>query len=295
MDGSGKSLRFSHCPALTFLSMHHAFEYFEAQAKLQEQDIIRSGRQQRGQAAQQVFQAEQLGLQADQLALFAGQQALLAEALDTCEPFWQLDAPLKPPSAKSVVRLPTHPYLGIWGPQCGPRAELVPQSTWGAPELIDSPSRSSPPEPPPQTLFAQSTPHAQDIQDQPRVRLPLQDTQFWPFQSQGTKCSTLQQSHLSFQSSNQAQTLFGLHNLSPIYPDSSFPSSLTRDGESPDRPETFSGSFPLPSSYSNTAFPQTLARKDRRILGVSSTAGIDEYVPVPCARFPPFRPRDVLF
>ncbi|CAD6590004.1 MAG: hypothetical protein ASARMPRED_004514 [Alectoria sarmentosa] len=272
--------------------MHHAFEYFEAQAKLQEQDTIRSGRQQR-QAAQQVFQAEQLGLQAGQLALFAGQQALLAEALDTCEPVWQLDAPRKPLSAKSVVCLPTYPYIGIWSPQRGPGAELVPQSTWEAPELTYSSSRSSPPEPPPQTLFVQSTPHAQDIQDQPRVRLPLQDTQIWPFQSQGTKCSTLQQSYPSLQSPNRAQTLSELDNLSPTYPDPSFPSSPTRDDKTPDQPETFSGSYALPSSYSDTALPQTLAKKDRRILGVSSAAGIDEYVPVPCAKSPSVRLRDV--
>lgn len=290
MDGSGKSIRFSHCPALTFSSMQHAFEYFEAQARLREQSAIQSGRQQRRPAAQQGLQAEQLGLRAGQLALLAGQQALLAEALDTCEPIWQFDAPLKPPSKKPVIR---QPYLGIRGPHCAPGAELVPQNTWEAPVPIHSLSRSSPPEPPPQTLFAQSTPHAQEIQAQPQVRLPHKGLSSWPFESPATKGSPLQQ---SMQSSNEAQATSGL-NVCPTYPDSSFPSFLARDDESSDQPDTYYGSHSLPSPpppppYSDTAaLPQTLAKKDRRVLGVSLTADINEYVPIPRPGLPPATPR----
>lgn len=277
IDGSGKSIRFSHCPALTFSSMQHAFEYFEAQARLQQRNAIQSERQQHRPAARQDSQAEQLGLRAGQLALLAGQQALLAKAIETCEPAWQLDVPSKPPGPKPVASLPSPPYLAVWGSHCGPGTELLPQNAWEAREQSQCSSASSPPETPPQTLFAQSTPHAQKIQARPRVRLPLQELQSWRFQPQARKAFPVQK---SLQSANQAQAPSGLNN----FPDSSYPPTLARNEEISDQAETFYGSHSLPSSYSATALPQTLAKKDRRILGVSLTADIDEYVPILCPR-----------
>ena len=286
IDGSGKSIRFSHCPALTFSSMQHAFEYFEAQARLQERNTIQSGWQQRRPATQHVSQAEQLGLRAGQLALLAGQ---LAEALDTGEPAWQLDAPSKPPGPKPVARLPSPPsYLGVWGSHCGPGAELLPQNAWETREQIQPLSGSSPSEPPPQTLFAQSTPHAQEIQAQPRARLPLKELPSWSFQCQATKASPVQE---SLQFSNQAQAPSRLNTFPPTYPDCSYPPGLARNEQTSDQPKTLYRSHSLPPSYSDTALPQTLAKKDRRFLGVSLTADIDEYVPIPRPGLPPALPR----
>ena len=276
IDQLGQRIQFSQYPGLTFSSMESAFNYFEAHAKLQQQRAIKANGQLAGQCNQS-----------------ATQQARRPVALDPCERIWQFDASLEPTNLKPVVRLPTRSHPGIRDPPSESAAETVSQDTWKALDPVHSMSRSSPPEIPPQTLFAESTPHARYIQAQPkpRVKLPMKELQSSPFHSQPTNDSSVQQPLPSLPQSYPAKTLFEDDTAPHAYHSLCSPSYPSKDDEILAQPQSSYGSCPLPSSYSATVLPQTLAKKDMRVLGVPLTADIDEYVRNFYARFPPARPR----
>ena len=270
VDQCGRHIQFSQYPGLTFSSMESAFYYFEARANLQKQGVI---------------------LANGQLADYAVQRARPLRALDSCDEVWRFDASLQPANVKPVVCLPTR-YPRLRSPQLYSVAEPVSQATLKAPEPVYSSSPSSPPEVPPQTLFAESTPHARDIQAQPRVRLPADKLHSLRVDTQATNDSKQQKQQQqpppSSPATNQANTLIEYHLAPHAYHDT-FSTSFVEDDEILAQPQSSYGSCPLPSAYSATALPQTLAKKDKRVLGVPLTAGIDEYVSVSCARFRPTR------
>ena len=264
-DHLGQHVRFPQCPHLTFSSPHSASEYFEALAKLQK--------------LQHVLEAA--GRQAD----YAAERSRLPKIPDPCERVWQFKSSLEPSNVKPVVNLPTSSYEQRRGPDPDSAVESVSQDTRKA--LVFQPSsRSSTSQFPPQTLFTESTPHAQQIQAQPRVVLPVPGVHSWPYNSQLTPGSNLQPSRPSLPLSKQTSTRPGNHTALDIYHDISSPSSSSFD-ETLAQPQSSYDSCSLPSSYTATVFPQTLAKKDKRVLGVSLTASIDEYVPVYCSGTPP--------
>ena len=271
IDQLGQRIQFPQYPGLTFSSMESAFNYFEAYANLQQQRAIKANGQLAGQRA--------------------AQQLRRPVPLDRCERIWQFDASLEPTNLKPVVRLPTRSYPGIRDPPFDSAAETVSQDTCKALDPVQSMSRSSPPEIPPQTLFAESTPHARYIQAQPRVELPIKELQSSPFHSQATNDSSVQQPLPSLPPSYPAKTLFEDDTAPHVYHSLCSPSSPSKDDEILAQPQSSHGSYPLPSSYSATVLPQTLAKKDMRVLGVPLTADIDEYVRIFYARFPPARLR----
>ena len=263
IDQLGRHIRFPQYSGLTFSSMESAFGYFEAQAKLPNQ---------------RAFQA------AGQLVDQAAQQAHHSRAVHPCERIWQFDSSLEPANVKPVVRLPTCSFLGLQGLPFESVVDRVSQGIQKALDPAQPSSRSSPPEPPPQTLFAESTPHARDIQAQPRARLSAQVLQSRALESQATNGSNLQ-TPLPSPPAPTPRTLGGdhtaLHNHHNV-----LSSSFSQDEEILTQPQSSYGSYALPPAYSATVLPQTLARKDKRVLGVPLTADIDEYAAVSCARFP---------
>lgn len=263
VDQSGRHIQFSQYPGLTFSSMESAFYYFEAREKLQKQGVIQAN---------------------GQLTDHAVPRARPPRALDSCDEVWRFDASLQPANVKPVVCLPT-PYSRLRSPQLHSAAEPVSQATLKAPEPVYSSPPSSPPEVPPQTLFAESTPHARDIQAQPRVRLPA-GIKSWRVDIQATNGSTLQQSPPSSPATNQANALTE-SRLAPHTCHETFSTSFSKGDEILAQPQSSYGSCSLPPAYSATALPQTLAKKDKRVLGVPLTARVDEYVSISCARLRP--------
>ena len=265
VDQFGKHIQFSQYPGLTFSSMEVAFDYFEAHAKLQKQRAIQANARLVDCAAQR-----------------------RPKVLDPCEPVWQFDTSLKPANVRPVVRLPT-PSLRQGGYCFESAAESILQEPLKAPDPVYPSSRSSPPETPPHTLFAESTPHARNIQAQIPVKLPAEGLHSWPplespaeelqsstVRSQAMNGFVLQPFPPSPEVPDQANTLVENHTA-PHY-DHNFltPSpSSTYDGILAQSQISY-GSYPLASSYSATALPQTLAQKDMRVLGVPLTADIDE-------------------
>ena len=264
VDQSGQHYQFSQCPGLTFSSMESAFYYFEAHAKLQNQRAVHAA----GQSAHHA----------------PPHQVRRAGASDPTVGSWQLNSSLAPANVKPkpVVRLPAHTNLALQGPNFQSAAESVLQASLKAPDPIYSSSLSSPPDTPPQTLFAESTPHAREIQAQPRIRPPRKELQSWPFNPQGTDGSNLQRPLPSLPPSNQAQPQLGTHTSPHTCHNNSSPSSLPTDDEILVQPQNSLRSTSPPSSDSAVALPQTLAKKDRRVLGVPLTAEVDEYVFKPC-------------
>ena len=203
--------------------MQYAFDYFHVQEKLHDQRLIQLDRQQRLQAAQrglqvaqkyrqveqQVYLAEQLNSQARRLADSATQHVCLAEKHSSVEPVWQFDPPLIPVDAQCVVKLPTPPSSSVSDSQYQHATVSFTQCQSKEPDLVHSSSESSAPESPPQTLFAESTPHAQEIQARPRVRLPVKELQSWPVQSQVTRDDPFLRSLSSTQLADEAMTLPG--------------------------------------------------------------------------------------
>ena len=298
MNKDGRNIRFSHCPELTFHSKQFAYDYFQLQAKLHHQRTFQSDQQQRLQrlqAAQLGLQAAQLGLQvaqkrleaeqqsylvedlslrAGQLADFATQQACFAKVLNPFEPVWQFDPPLQQIGVQPIVNLPKLLSHSASDFQYQPANEPLSEGEWEEPNPVQSSSMSSPLEPPPQTLFAESTPHAQEVQAQSRVRLPVKGSQSWPFQSQVTNDDSFMHC-LSPQPAMQARSIHSVSHESSTCKDTALPQMLTNEvdisNQSPNSHEFSS----LPS-YADTVFPQTLNRKDRRALGVSLSASNDE-------------------
>lgn len=251
-DQFGTRIEFPQCPGLVFPSMGIAFDYFEAHKKL------------RAIAA------------AGQLADYAAQQARRAGAPSPCGRTWQLKSSLEQANVRPVVHIPKHAYIGPQRSHLESTAEPVSRDTYKASTVIPL-SQSSPPQTPPQTLFAESTPHVQEIQAKARIRLSAKGLQSWPFEPQATNGSKRQQPLPSPPGSNQARTLPEDHNSPNTYHDDiSSLSSYTSDNEILAQPQSSYSSCSLPSAYSTTALPKTLAKKDKRVLGVSSTAGIDE-------------------
>ena len=265
-DDGRKHIRFSHCPELTFPSMQYAFDYFHVQGKLYDQRIREQRRLKR--VARQWFQPSQVEQQLEHLALQAGQ---LAEALYPSESVWQCDTSLQPVDVQYDVKLSIMPSHSASDSQNN-AAEPFNQNQCKEPDSIYSSSRLSPPESPPQTLFAESTLHAQEIQAWPRVTLPVKGLQSWPFQSRVSKDNLFLQPSSSTQLAEEALTLPGSHHQPSSCIGTVLPQTLINEVDIYDQPR----SYPMPSSYADTALPQTLNKKDRKILGVSSTAGIDE-------------------
>lgn len=251
MDGSRRQIQFPQCPELTFSSMHSAFNYFEAQANLQK---LRT------------FQV------AEQRANHAVQQSRLAR---TVEP---RIAPLEPAKAKPLVSLPTL-IPEIRGPEFELAAESASQDTRKASNPVQPSSQSSPPEIPPQTLFDESTPHAQDVEARSRVRLPTKQLQSLPSRSRVMNRFHLRQPLPWLPPPNPVAASVEEDTAPRTYPDILLPSYTPRQNVTPDQPQSLHDSSDPLSSYSDTVLPRTLAKKDRRVLGVPVTAGIDEYVP----------------
>ena len=294
INGDGCCIQFSHCPRLTFPSFQFAFDYFNVQAKLhdqhviQQQHAIQQRRLQRLQAAQdsiqeaqrklqaeqQSYLAEDLSLRAGQLADFAAQQACSAKTLSPLEPVWQFDPPLRPIGAQPIVNLPKLLSHGVSDLQCQPASKPLIDYEWEEPDPVHSCSISSILEPPPQTLFAESTPHAQEIQAQPRVRLPAKESQSWPFRSQVTnkypflRCT-------SPQSAEQALSLPSSSHQSSTCTENGLPQILTNEVDISNPPQDPHGLYSL-LPYADTVLPQTLNKKDRRVLGVPLSASNDE-------------------
>ena len=273
VDQFGKHIQFSQYPGLTFSSMEAAFGYFEAHAKLQKQRAIQANARPVDCATQQM---------------------------------WQFDNSLEPTNVRPLVHLPT-PFLGQGGPCFKPAAETISQEPLRAPDPEPISSRSSLPEIPPYTLFAESTPHAQDIQAQTPVELPTKGLQSWPpvelpaeelqsstVRSQAMNGFDLQAYLPSPEAPDQADTLVENHTTPHSDHNLLTPSSTSTDYGVLSQPQTSYGSYPLASSYSGTVLPQTLAQKDMRVLGVPLTADIDEYVPISCASLAPAWPSPLL-
>ena len=255
VDQFGKHIRFSQHPGLTFSSMEAAFNYFEAHAKLQKQRAI----------------------QANALPVDCVTQQM-----------WQFDTSLEPANVRPVVRLPT-PCLRQGGPYFEAAAESISQEPLRAPDPEYPLSLSSLPEAPPHTLFAESTPHARNLQAQTRVKLSAEGLQSWspvelPAQelqpltihSQAMNGFDLQSFLPSPEIPDQANTLVESHSASRYDHDFLTPSPSSRDDGILAQPRSSPGSYPLASSYSGTVLPQTLAQKDMRVLGVPLTADVDE-------------------
>ena len=264
VDRFGKHIQFFQYPGLTFSSMEAAFGYFEAHAKLQKQRAIQAN----------------------------------ARPVDCAtKQMWQFDNSLEPTNVRPLVRLPT-PFLGQGGPCFEPAAETISQEPLRAPDPEHPSSRLSPPEIPPYTLFAESTPHAQDIKAQTSVELPTKGLQSWPpveLPAEELQSSTAHSQAMNgfdlppFLSSpevpDQAYTLVANHTTPHTDHNVLTPSPSFTDDSILSQTQTSYGSYPLASSYSGTVLPQTLAQKDMRVLGVPLTADIDEYVPIFYASF----------
>ena len=160
------------------------------------------------------------------------------------------------------------------------------------PCLLDSRPTNSPvyPSPraplaeiPPQNPFAGSITHAQG-QGQPPLRRPILKLQTCLIDPESTNRSCLEQSLPSLALPNQSKTLPNQANIlsedsGMLYPHYiSSPSSSSMDDEIIAQPPSSHRSTPRLPSYLDTVFPQTLAKKDKRVLGVPLTADIDEYV-----------------
>ena len=247
-DNLGRHIRFPQCPNLTFSSMESAFDYFEKLAKLQK---LRRA-------------VEVSGLPAGS-----------PKSPDPCERTWQLQSSLEPSNVKPVVRLPTHAYEQVHGSNPDSAAGSVSHDTRKAP-AVQLTSRSSPLQVPPETLFAESTPHAQEIQAQPRVVLPVKGLGSWPYNSQVASGSSVQPSLPSLPLLKQKSAPLDYHKALEIYQYISSSSSSSVNDERLAQPQSSYNSCPLPPSYTATVFPKTLAKKDKRVLGVSLTASIDE-------------------
>ena len=221
---------------------------------------------------------EYLSLQAEQLAKYAAQQAYLANALSTCGPARHHKTPLKPNDGLSLVEIPTPPRSSGSDSQYQQATESSTQNLWKERGPFHSTSGSSPPESPPQTLFAESTPHAREIQAQPQLRLPVQGLQSWPYQPKATKDDPFLQSSSLRQPADQIMMLTDSYDPSLTYADTILSQTLANEANMSVQPTNVAGPNPLPSSYATTVLPQTLNKKDRRVLGVPLSAGIDEYV-----------------
>lgn len=312
----GRHVSFSHCPKLSFPSMQYAFDYFLVQAKLHNQRVnqvkweqqsldsqsslqatqkdVQAAQQsqamQQVQAAQPSIKASQmhlpmdqrdleyLSLQAEQLAKYAAQQAYLVNALSTCGPARHHKTPVKPNDSLSLVEIPTPPRSSRSDSQYQHATEPPTQNLWKERGPVHSTSGSLPPESPPQTLFAESTPHAREIQAKSRLILPVQGLQSWPYQPKATKDDSFFQFSSPRQNADQRMMLTDSYDPSLTYADTVLSQNLANEVNVSVRPTNSDKLNPLPSSYANTVLPQTLNKKDRRVLGVPISAGIDEYV-----------------
>ena len=254
----------------------------DAQATLESQAI------QQVQAAQPSIKAAQmnlpidqrnhlryLSLRAEQLAEYAAQQACLANALSTCGPAKPHKTPRKPNDGLSLVKIPTPPRSSGSESRYQHATEPSTQNLWKARDPIHPTSGSSPPKSPPQTLFAESTPHAREIQAQPRPILPAQRLQTWPYQSKGTEDDSFLQSSSLRQPADQSMMLNDSLDPSLIYADTVLLRNIASQVNLSVQPDIDKVNA-LPSSYADTVLPQTLIKKDRRVLGVPMSAGIDE-------------------
>ena len=268
VDQSGQHIKFPQYPGLTFSSMEAAFTYIEAHAKLQKQRTAWAK---------------------SQSAVCDVQRSRWPRPLDPSERIWQFDSSLEPNNVKPAVRLPIR-YLEQAIPHVELAAEALSQDTLKSLNSVYPSSRSSPPEIPPHTLFAESTPHARDIQVQRRVELPAEELQLCTVRSQAVNGFDLQPllpwPAVPDQGNTPVEDHFSSHSNHELL--SSSPSS--KDDGILAQPQSSYGSYPLASSYSGTVLPQTLAKKDMRALGVPLTADIDEYVPILGALFPPIWP-----
>ena len=255
VDQFGQHIQFSQHPGLTFSSMEAAFDYFEAHAKLQKQRATQANARPVDCATRQM---------------------------------WQFDASLEPANVRSLVRLPTQ-FLRPGGPCFESAAESISQEPLRAPDREHPSSRSSPPEIPPYTLFAESTPHARDIQAQtpvelptegwlsfPPVELPAEELQSSTIHSQAINGFGLQSFLPSPEVPDQANSLVKNHTAPHYDPDHHTSSPSSKDDGILAHPQSSYGSYPLASSYSGTVLPQTLAQKDMRVLGVPLSADINE-------------------
>ena len=316
MDSDGRHFRFSHCPRLRFPSMQYAFDYFHVQERLYDQRANQGKWQQHPQAGQQSLSFQQnlpatqqsqalqqvqaaqpsimaaqmllpmdqrdylgcLSLRAEQLAEYAAQQACLANALSTCGPARHLTTPCKPNDDLSLVEIPTPPRSSEWDSRYQNATETSTQNLWKERGPVHPMSGSSPPKLPPQTLFAESTPHAQEIQAPPRLILPVQELQSWSCQPKATEDDSFLQSSSLRQHADQSMMLTDSFDPSLTCADTVLTKNPANEVNVAVQPTNIDIPHRLPSSYANTVLPQTLNKKDRRVLGVPISAGIEEYV-----------------
>ena len=219
-----------------------------------------------------------LSLRAEQLAEYAAQQACIANALSTCGPARHHKIPRKPDDGLSLVKIPTPPRSSGSDSWYQHAAEPSTRNLWKERDPFHPTSGSSPPKSPQQTLFAESTPHAREIQAQPRLILPVQGLQTWPYQSKATEDDSFLQSSSLRKSADQSMMLTDSLDPSLTYADTVLSQNIADQVNFSVQPKKIDKLNPLPSSYADTVLPQTLNKKDRRVLGVPISAGIDEYV-----------------
>ena len=228
-----------------------------------------------------MFQSDHLGylsLRAEQLAECAAQQACLANALSTCGPARHHKTPRKPNDGLSLVKIPTPPRSCGSDSRYQHATEPSTQNLWKGRDPVHPTFGSSPPKSPPQTLFAESTPHAQEIQAQPRLILPVQGLQSWSCHPKATEDDAFLQSLSPRQPADQSMLLTDSFDPSLTYADTVLSHNIADQVNFSVQPTNTDKLNRLPSSYANTVLPQTLNKKDRRVLGVPISAGIDEYV-----------------
>ena len=213
-----------------------------------------------------------LSLEAEQLAKNAAQRAHLANALSKCGPARSHNLPLKPNNGLSLVEISTPPRSSGSESQYLHEIEPSTQNLWKERGLVRS------------TESMRRdwcwTSRACGVDSAERVRgrdsggdLGVQGLQSWPPKA------TSGDSFLQFASPRQTadQRLMPADSYDPslTYADTVPSRNLSNEVNVPVQTDS-NRSNPLPPSYANTVLPQTLYKKDRRVLGVPISAGIDE-------------------
>lgn len=290
-DGNGRHIRFSHCPKLRFPSMQYAFDYFHVQQRLYDQRVNQDKWQQHSQAGQQNLDSQQ-SLRLTQQDVQATQQSQAVQQVHAAQPSIRAaqmhlptdqqnhleylasarhNVPLKPNNGLFSVGIPTPPRSG------GPESQY---------QHVIEPSVQNPWE---ERGPAYATGHmrrgwswisrACGVHSSERARVrdsgnddaDVQGLQSWPLPPRATEGDSLLQSSSPKQPADQSMMLTDSYDPSLTYADTAPLQNLGNEVNI-----SVQSTNPLPSSYANTVLPQTLNKKDRRVLGVPISAGVDE-------------------
>ena len=240
-DSDGRHIRFSHCPKLSFPSLQYAFDYFHVQEKLHNQRVIQDNWQQHFQAGQQSFDPQQ-SLQSTQQDVQATQQSQAVQQVQ---------------AAQMHLAIDQRNHLKYQSLQAEQLAENAAQRVYIANAL---------------STCGQARRH--DVPLKPNDGLSLVEIPTLP-RSNGSE------SQYQHGIEPSIQTLWerdSVHLTGSMGRGWSWTSQACAVDSAERVPGSDSGTNPLPCSYANTVLPQTLYKKDRRVLGVPVSAGIDEYV-----------------